>query len=362
MNARAITLDVEKFRKVYAHVTNGVNDGERDNAKRMAEAMAAKAGMSLNEAVSKMDAAAKPKSTNIFEGFDDWMEEKEPGYKAKRAREQNERERRYQARRDEILKQFGSVKAFFDPTPLELLLKQAGKPFVAKRKRYTDICGTRREYADVFAGVDSNFFQLPDVDPAAIDAIKGAYPFPPTICEAFEELKAWDKLNDDRAHFFDHHEYYFDLEVELRIELLRDVMKTQPVASWDDLDARFHYKSYEWEKQWIDERSFEDPEWSRLFADIQILRAMAANPIKSGWLNTADITDPAIPSHRGLGAQNGRRTNAAKAADVQALLRSNPELSDREISRRAGVSPQTVSNWRARLSQTELFPTEGTAA
>jgi transposase-like protein len=28
----------------------------------------------------------------------------------------------------------------------------------------------------------------------------------------------------------------------------------------------------------------------------------------------------------------------------------NPELSDREISRRVGVSPQTVNNWRKRVS------------
>src|SRR5690606_21786081 len=70
-----------------------------------------------------------------------------------------------------------------------------------------------------------------------------------------------------------HHEYYFDLPVELRIELLRDAMKNQPVQSWDDLEARFHYKSYSWEQQWVDAQDFDDPEWSRLFADIQILRA-----------------------------------------------------------------------------------------
>lgn len=31
-------------------------------------------------------------------------------------------------------------------------------------------------------------------------------------------------------------------------------------------------------------------------------------------------------------------------------LDTNPELSDREISRSVGVSPQTVKNWRKRVS------------
>ena len=58
----------------------------------------------------------------------------------------------------------------------------------------------------------------------------------------------------------------------------------------------------------------------------------------------------------GADAQNGRvhygrRTNAGKAADVLSMLKSNPELADREIARRVGVSPQTVNNWRTRLAR-----------
>lgn len=323
----ASNLDIGKFRKVYALVTGGVTEGERMAAEARAEVMAAKAGLTLKQAVSNLDAQPAVKPVNFFEGFDDWMEGKEPGYQSKRAREHAERQTRYAARRSEILKEFGTVRAFMDPTPNELLLLEAGKPFVTKRSSYVDVCGTRRHGASEFAGVAGHLFKLDDVNPNAIVAIKAALPFPACIRDAFEELKVWDKLNRDRAHFYDHHEYYFDLPIELRVELLRDLMRTQPARSWTDLEARFHYKAYDWQQQWVDDLEFEDPEWSRLFDDFRILRAKAE-------------------AGRQAAVQSGRRTNAEKRADVLSMLTTGPKLSDREIARRVGVSPQTVNTWR----------------
>lgn len=347
-------LDIEKFRKVYALVSGGATDGERKAAKARAEAMAKAAGLTFAQAVSNLD-AAQPQPVNFFEGLDDWMEEKEPGYKSRKAQEKAQREDRYAARRAEILKEFGTVKTFFDATPLEKLILQAGAPFVTKRSSYIDVCGTRRRYAKEFAGVSGSFFQLKDIDPAAIAAIKSAYPFPETIVEAFEELKAWDKLNRDRAHFYDHHEYYFDLPIELRVELLRDVMRNQPVTSWDDLEARLHYKSYAWQQEQIDEKDFDDPEWARLFADFRILREQAGG-IHTVETHGSDLSHSANRTtifRQDLRSSAdctiaARRTNADKRAAVLSTLDASPELSDREISRRVGVSPQTVSNWRAR--------------
>ena len=90
----ASNLDIERFRKVYALVTGGATEGERTAAKARASKIAAKAGLSLHDAVSKLD-TPKPKSANFFEGFDDWMEAKEPGYKAKKAQENATRQDRY---------------------------------------------------------------------------------------------------------------------------------------------------------------------------------------------------------------------------------------------------------------------------
>ncbi|ENT12152.1 hypothetical protein C001_00554, partial [Brucella sp. F5/06] len=116
MNIHASNLDIEKFRKVYALVTGGATDGERVAAQARARKIAERAGISLNDAVSQLDSQPKPKPANFFEGFADWMEEKEPGYKAKRAREVVEREQRYASRRAEILKQFGTARACLHST------------------------------------------------------------------------------------------------------------------------------------------------------------------------------------------------------------------------------------------------------
>lgn len=328
-----IALDTAKFRKVHALMTGGATPGERASAKVQAGKIAARAGLSLDQAVSEMDKPAtvfaKPVK-GFFDDFEDWMEKEQPGYKAKESAKRSERQDRYAKRRVEILKEFGSARAFLDPTPRELLLLAAGAPFVTKCSSFIDVCGTRRLYASEFAGAHGQFFRLTEVDVKAIDAIKGAYPFPDGVRAAFEELKVWDKLDRDRAHFYDHHEYYFDLPIALRIELLRDVMKTHPAETWDDLEARFKYKAYDWEQQWIDDLKFEDPEWSRLFDDFRIMRATVAH-----------VPQPAP-------VQSGRRTNADKQADVLSMLDTHPELSDREISRRVDVSPQTVNTWRKR--------------
>lgn len=325
MNIHASNLDIEKFRKVYALVTGGATAGERIAAKARANKLAAKAGLSFNDAVSRLD-APKSKPVNFFAGFDDWMEERQPGYKTQKAREKSERDIREASRRSEILKEFGTVKAFLDPTPLERCLMLAASPFITRWHSFTDVCGTERQISAEFAGISDNCFKLEDVNSEAVAAIRAAFPFPETICGAFAELKVWSKLRLDRELFYQG-EYYFDLPVELRLELLREVIKNQPVASWDDLEARFHYKSYAWQQQWIEPKDFNDPEWSRVFDDVRILRALAEKPFR----------EP---------VQSGRRTNADKRADVLSMLDANPELSDREISRRVGVSPQTVGNWR----------------
>ncbi|CDN91781.1 winged helix-turn-helix domain-containing protein [Agrobacterium tumefaciens] len=346
MTASASTLDIEKFRKVHVLITKGATDGERASAKGRCEAMAKKAGLSLKQAVSKLDASAAPKPAGFFDDFADWMEEREPGFKAKRSKEEAEREARYAKRRAEILREFGTLKAFFDPTTEEQLILDAAKPFITAVEKYEDVCGTIREQITGYGGSRGSFVTAGKVSAAALDAVKNAYPFPTSILDAFAELKRWDKLERDRACFYDHHEFYFDTPVELRIDQLRGVMRSMPVTSWADLEARFWYKSYAWQQQWLDEKDFEDDEWARLFADFQILRASAKNG------HPPQEPDTAHP------AQNGRRTNADKAADVKSLLQSNPELSDREISRRVGVSPQTVGNWRTRLAQTEMFQPE----
>lgn len=91
MTATAANFDTEKFRKVAALMTGGAKEGERAAAKARTEAIAGRAGMTLKQAMAKIDSKPAPKSANFFEGFDDWMEEKEPGYKARQAQKNADR-------------------------------------------------------------------------------------------------------------------------------------------------------------------------------------------------------------------------------------------------------------------------------
>lgn len=50
------------------------------------------------------------------------------------------------------------------------------------------------------------------------------------------------------------------------------------------------------------------------------------------------------------GGKTAGERAAARAKAVRAMLATSPRLSDREIARRVGCSPQTVGNWRRRLA------------
>lgn len=319
-------IDLKKFRKVHALMTGGATDGERAAAKARAEAMAMKAGMTLQEAVSSLDTPPAAKPVNIFEGFDDWMEEKEPGYKAKRAQERAARNSREDQRRAEVLAQYGSEAALFARTAWEAALDAAIAP-LATWDHWTDSDGVKHRFTDTLDGKRPKigFWHLDDITPAIREAVMTAYMWPSNLDTALQEVKAWDRLRWDRGLFGGEWNHY--AEVECRILLLEHELDTgRPAASWEDVQARFDWKRYEFERQWIDPTERCDPFLDRLEADIAAL---------------AQLVQP---------VQSGRRTNAGKRADVLSMLDAHPDLSDREIARRVGVSPQTVNSWRHRRS------------
>ncbi|WP_036566981.1 helix-turn-helix domain-containing protein [Brucella rhizosphaerae] len=315
----ASNLDIERFRKVYALVTGGATEGERAAAKARASKIAAKAGMSLSDAVSKMDAPkqqSKPK--NIFEDFFN-----SPEMKAQRT----DRQRKDAVKRELVLEEFGSIKAVFDPTPWEQALRAAIEPF-SVIMQYACVSGVDRQYTAFMDGEQTGIM-LRGTEKAK-GAIASAFPMPVTIQAAMDEIKAWNKLRWDRGLFFEHYEPH--PEVYVRQRLVEDFIESAPVQSWNDLEARFAWKKYEFESQWLDPTERDDPFMDRIEADFFILRDLYEN------------NNPQAAT-----VQTGRRTNADKRTDVMSMLDTQPELSDREISRRLGVSPQTVGNWRRRI-------------
>lgn len=306
-------LDTEKFGKVWSLATNGSTEGERAAARSRAEAMAAKVGMTLQDAVSKID-----KSSDEPPSFFDWMKS-DPFFKARA----DESERRDAKRRAEVLKRVGSIRAVFDPTPDEVALRAAIEPF-SLLMTYACPSGIDRKYASVIDGeiFDHNFSGTA----RARAAVTAACPFPNNFGQAIAEIRKWDQLWLDRSAFLKY-EWEPDAEVELRCRMVEEYLNTAPAENWQDAEDRFAWLRYSWQRQWFEpEKERCDPATDRLEADFATLRAL--------------YDRPAAP------VQSGRRTNAAKRAAVLSMLASHPELSDREIARRVGVSPQTVNNHR----------------
>lgn len=322
-------LDIGKFRKVHSLMAGGSTDGERAAARARAETMASNAGMTLAEAVSSLDSQpAAPMARNLFEGFDDWMEAKEPGWKAAKTRERAQRDARDDLRRAAVMKRYGSEKALFARTEREALLN-AAVAHMATWDHWTDDDGTQHRYATTLDGKrpDLGTWYLKEITPAIREAVTTAYPWPSNLDEALQEVKAWDRLRLDRA-VVSGGEWNHYPEVECRFALLEHALQTgQPAASWDDIQARFDWKRYEFERQWLDpeEEEREDPFLDRLEADFALLRP----------IDGADSRLRSTPP-----------STAEKRAAVLSTLDAHPELSDREIARRLGVSPQTVNTWR----------------
>src|SRR5690606_1715744 len=106
------------------------------------------------------------------------------------------------------------------------------------------------------------------------------------------------------------------------------ILDTMPALSWKDFDIRM-----EWRRRGIEHDRWHDinddiAAHDRLTADLAFLRTLDAATVQTGQ------------------PQPERRTNADKRAAVLSMLDTSPELSDRAIARHAGVSPQTVNNWR----------------
>lgn len=304
MTGAASPLDLDKLRKVRALMTGGATAGERQAARTQAEAVATRAGMTLADALSKLDARAPASSANFFAGFDDWMEAREPGWKAAKAERLSERERKRLARCRELLAEFGSEEAVFAETEAERRLRLALEPLEAR-----------------WHGMDNGDWISGEPTPAMWEAIGRACPLPACISAVWAELGAWEALVEARCAFIP--DYDAPACIRARQAALEHLMDTLPAPSVEGLRARLAWLAH------LNAR-----ETTR---DVKADAALIAT-LRADFEAVAG------------GVQSGRRGTAEKAAEVRALLRSELGLSDREIARRVGVSPQTVGNWRRRAA------------
>ncbi|MFG1278263.1 hypothetical protein [Xanthobacter autotrophicus] len=325
------SLDIEKLRKVHQLMVGGSTPGECAAARSRAEAIAKAAGMTLDMALSKLDAPAQPKPRSFFDGFDDWMEAKEPGWQAEQAAWRAEQVRRRLERQRRGLEEFGSEAAVFAETEHERLLRVTLEP-LADRKQFANCSDT---YINGYAGWTCRRPPFP-----LWKAIDAAYPLPRTVTGAWAQFQEWERLMDARHAF--NEGYDTPVWVRARQAALSSIMDTYSEPTPDGMRARFAWMDFHIKSESHRDVAEEAATLTALRLDFEMMLVEPAGPEASApnGSQAASAPQPAT-----------RRTNADKRADVLSMLDTHPELSDREIARLAGVSPQTVNTWRKKATR-----------
>jgi len=220
------TLD--RFAKVRALHDRTDNRHERKVAATKMKALAREAGMTVAQAKRKLDAPpVVTPAQAAASAFNDFFNS--PEMRARAA----EREREKQARRVEILAQYGSEEAVHAETDREAALRRACLPFT--------IWDRRPGYERTYTLSGWKYFDgRSKLLPAILDAVKAAWPLPPTVKEAWAEYRAAEALDRDRQTMVDW-EHYPELWVEVRRYVLEDLLDTLPASSIGDVLARLSW-------------------------------------------------------------------------------------------------------------------------
>ena len=312
-----------RFAKTVALMRSTQHEGERISARAKATEIARQCGMNFDQALAQVDRPATPaQPANIFAGFDDWVEAREPGWKAKRAAEKAERERKRLARVAEAVARHGSPEAVLAPCEREQLLHEALWPWIvsaaAPWQRWT-------QSVDGYASV------IDKPSERVRDAVANAYPLPTTFAEAKTENDYWRRRRAEMEDVLgDFGDDGLDVVCRLRADMVRDLAEhVLPTTTLQDLHARFAMMR----DSEIDEPKME----AALFRDLSVLvDREAAQP----------STDPSSTSNVHRSAEPIRPHRHGQIADA---LRTDPSRSDRDIARAFGCSPTTAGKVRREI-------------
>lgn len=183
--------------------------------------------------------------------------------------------------------------------------------------------------------------------PRVMEALHVAIPFPDDLAGIWAEHCKWQRLAHERESANRH--YQLPIHILARIAALEHLLDTRPAATINDRRARMAWLGMvcgsEVSRDVREDMSLAaslSDDFEAMAEELERLRAA----VQSG--QTKGMATNTIPSAAPAPPAPSRRTNADKQRDVLTMLVCHPELSEREVARRCGVSPQTVGNVRRR--------------
>ncbi len=318
-----MTAGMETLAKVRRLHDSTTSPGEKAAAANRMEALARSAGMTVAEALSKLDNTSSGKGGGFADFFDT------PPFRDAKARRDREREARWR----EVLAEYGSEAAVFSPTGWERALDAACDRYVV----HGETTGWR-------LGSLSGWDRFGDPPAHIVEAVSNAYPMPANVQEAWSEFQAWEKLGRDReargTGCGDH-----SAPVDARRRLIERVLDTMPSHSLNDVRARMSWLEWRNELGSASDQKGDRVRLATLRADIERMGQRLREQDAGAFGNS----DPkaAGPVHSG---HAHRPSRAKRHAAIRALLAEGH--GDREIARRLGISPTTVGTVR-RATQPE---------
>jgi DNA-binding CsgD family transcriptional regulator len=326
MTVRIDKKDLDRLVKVHK-LFNSPLHGEAASARARAEAILAKYGKGIEDLASVLrgDAQAKEPQPD-WSGFT-FYDMNNPDHRAAYAEAERTdwtaRARKEKPERDAVIKRYGSEEAVLAPCVREAKLREAVRQWSVfydpPNQRWT-------KSIDGWTGLYS---QIPT---NVREALSAAYPLPVTIDEAWTEYSYWEKRDRDIGLILENtSDTQLDMPAHGRWEIVRDLLEAGlRVRTINDVLIRQrHFVGREYNMPNVEEA---------VLADLEVLAEMAKTPPESA-VQTGHV-------------HNGQRETATQRREEVIRLLSNLDtvaLSDREIARRVGVSPQTVGNIRRRL-------------
>lgn len=183
--------------------------------------------------------------------------------------------------------------------------------------------------------------------PRVMEALNIAIPFPDDLAAVWSEYRKWGLT--DHARSTANPDYQMPMHILARLSALEHLLDTRPASTIEDRRARMSWLGMvcgsevtrDVNEDMALAASISD-DFEAMAEELEQLRAVVQNGQAKGMATNT------IPSAALAPPAPSRRTNADKQRDVMTMLVCHPELSEREVARRCGVSPQTVGNIRRR--------------